>query len=416
VSAALYRAGTELLGPAIELWLKRRLARGKEDPARLPERLGRPGRARPPGRLIWLHAASVGEAMSVLPLIDRLLAARADASVLLTTGTVTSARLMAARLPARAFHQFVPVDRPSAVRRFLDHWRPDLALFVESELWPNLVGETAKRGRPMALVNARLSERSFRRWRRFGWLVRPLLGAFRLTLAQSEADAERLGALGAPEVRCLGNLKSAGLPLGADEAALAELRLAVGARPRWLAASTHPGEEAIAADVHRRLAGRFPGLLTAIAPRHPERGPELARTLGLAVGRRAAGEPPGADAYLADTLGEMGLLFRLCPVVFVGGSLVPHGGQNPLEPARLGCAVLFGPHMRNFAEAEARLLAAGAERVADGAALAEAVGRLLADPGETARRGAALAADTASDGAVADAFARALLPLLDARA
>ncbi len=294
MTAALYRAGTELLGPAIELWLKRRLARGKEDPARLSERLGRPGRDRPPGRLVWLHGASVGEAISVLPLIDRLLAARDDVSVLLTTGTVTSARLMAERLPARAFHQFAPVDRPSAVERFLDHWRPDLALWVESELWPNLVAETAKRGAAMALVNARLSERSYRRWRRLGWLIRPMLSAFALTLAQSEADAQRLRALGARDVRCLGNLKSAAPPLVVDKAALAELSAALGGRPRWLAASTHPGEEAIAADVHRRLAPRLPGLLTVIAPRHPERGPELAEALGATVARRSAGEPPDA--------------------------------------------------------------------------------------------------------------------------
>lgn len=416
MSAALYRAGTELLGPAIELWLKRRLARGKEDPARLKERLGQPGRPRPPGRLVWLHAASVGEALSVLPLIERLLAERAGLSALLTTGTVTSARLMAERLPPRAFHQFAPVDRPSAVRRFLDHWRPDLALWVESELWPNLVTETAKRGAPMALINARLSERAFRRWRRFGWMIRPMLQAFTLALAQSEADAERLRALGARDVRCLGNLKDAAPPLAADPGKLAELAAAFGDRPRWLAASTHPGEEAIAAEAHRALKPRLPGLLTVIAPRHPERGPEIADALGLSVGRRAAGEPPGADAYLADTLGELGLFYRLCPIVFVGGSLVPHGGQNPLEPARLGAAVLFGPHMRNFAEAEARLAAAGALRVADGPALAEAVGRLLADPMEAQRRGAALAAATAQDKAVLEAVLAALAPLIDARA
>ena len=416
MSAALYRAGTELLGPAIELWLKRRLARGKEDPARLPERLGRPGRERPPGRLVWLHAASVGEAMSVLPLIERLLAARADASVLLTTGTVTSARLMAERLPPRAAHQFAPIDRPSAVRRFLDHWRPDLAIWVESELWPNLVAETARRGVRMALVNARLSERSFRRWRRIGWMVRPMLSAFELALAQGEADAGRLRALGGRDVRCLGNLKSAAPPLAGDPAELASLRAAVGDRPRWLAASTHPGEEAVAAEVHRRLAPHFPRLLTVIAPRHPERGGELARTLGPTVARRSAGEPPDAEIYLADTMGELGLFYRLCPVVLVGGSLVPHGGQNPLEPARLGAAVLFGPHMRNFAEAEARLIAAGARRVAGGDELATAVGDLLANPAEATRLGGALAAATAQDAGVLDAVVAAMLPMLDARA
>jgi len=418
MSLAAYRLATRAAGPLVGFYLRRRLARGKEDPARFRERFGEAGRTRPDGRLVWVHAASVGEALSVLPLVERLRLAPAGPHVLLTTGTVTSARLMAERLPAGAFHQFVPVDRPDAVARFLAHWRPDLALWVESELWPNLVVEARRRGTPMVLVNGRMSETSFRRWQRLSGMAAALLGCFALCLAQTPADAERFVRLGAPAVRCVGNLKQAAAPLPADPAAFKLLMQAMAGRPRWLAASTHRGEEAAAGRVHKALAVRFPRLLTVAVPRHPERGPEAAEALaamGLAVARRAAGELPGpaTDAYVADTLGELGLFYRLGAPVLLGGSLVPHGGQNPLEPARLGNALLFGPHMANFAEIAGALLEAGAaESVADEPALAAALAALLADPAEAGRRGEAALAVAATGGGVLDAVLGQLAPWL----
>jgi 3-deoxy-D-manno-octulosonic-acid transferase len=354
----------------------------------------------------------------MLPLIARLRSACPGIAVLVTTGTVTSAGLLATRLPPGVLHQYVPVDRPAWVGRFLDHWRPDLAIWFESEFWPNLIAATAARRIPMALLNGRVSPASLRNWQRAPAAIGRLLGAFSLVAGQTAADAERLRRLGAAAPVDLGNLKFAADPLPADPAALAALARAFGDRPRWLAASTHAGEEAIAADVHRRVAPRFPGLLTVVVPRHPQRGEAVARALadsGLTVARRSRDEPAteSTDIYLADTLGEMGLFYRLAEVVFVGGSLVPHGGQNPLEPARLDSTVLFGPWMTNFREMADRMIACGgAEAVADGDALAGVLSRLLADPPERARRAAAARRFAEGEAQVLDRAMSALAPLL----
>ncbi|MFN4283018.1 MAG: 3-deoxy-D-manno-octulosonic acid transferase [Alphaproteobacteria bacterium] len=385
LARGLYRGATCLAGPAVTLYLKRRLARGKEDPARFAERFGQPGQPRPAGPLVWLHAASIGEAFSALRLIETLLAERPALSILVTTGTVSSAQLLAGRLPPRAIHQYVPVDRMAWVRRFLDHWRPDAALWLESEIWPNLIGETMARGVPMVLINARMSPKSFAGWRRWPSVARGLFAGFARCLAQSEADAERLRALGAADVRVVGNLKNAAEPLPAAPDALASLRAMIAGRPAWIAASTHDGEETLVAEAHQRLAAARPDLLTILAPRHPPRGPAIAAALaaqGLKTARRSLNETVAPDTaiYLADTLGELGLLYRAAPVAFVGGSLAPRGGQNMLEPARLDCAIVVGPHTENFATISADMDAAGAWlRVSDAASLAEAVARLLGD-------------------------------------
>jgi 3-deoxy-D-manno-octulosonic-acid transferase len=413
----LYRAATSLGGPLLGLELRRRLRHGKEDPARLPERFGVPGLPRPEGTLIWVHAASVGESLSVLPLIDALLERWRGLEVLLTSGTVSSARILADRLPGRVRHQFVPLDRAAAWHRFLGHWRPSLALLVESELWPNLILETRAHGVPLALLNARLSARSFRRWRRAPATARRLLASFDLCLAQSAVDGERLAALGAREVRAVGNLKRAAPPLPAEPRALAALAAAIGERPVWLAASIHPGEDEAVLAAHRRVAAALPGLLTIVAPRHPERGDALAARIaaqGLRLARRSRGElpSPATEVYLADTLGELGLLYRLSRLAFIGGSLIPHGGQNPLEAARLGCPPLLGPHMDNFREiADALLAAQAALAVADGEALGRAVGDLLVDEATRSALAARAQAAAASEARVLDAIIDALQPL-----
>ena len=383
---ALYRLATDLGGPAINMILARRRARGKEDAARLPERQGIPGRPRPEGRLVWLHGASVGESMSALPLIERLVAGHPKLNVLVTTGTVTSAALLAERLPGRAFHQYVPVDRTAWVRRFLDHWRPDAALWMESEFWPNLILETAARDIPMVLLNGRMSDRSFRRWSGRRGTIKKILSRFALCLAQSDADRERFAALGAADPQCFGNLKYAAPPLPHDQGELAALRKAVRGRPLWLAASTHRGEEDMVMAAHRTLAVRHKGLFTILAPRHPVRGDEIAEaveTAGLGLARRGAGQAIGRNTalYLADTMGELGLFYRLAKVVFVGGSLTPDGGHNLIEPAQLDCAILHGPHMTNFRTIAAQMQAADATaEVASADGLAKAVDRLLREP------------------------------------
>lgn len=410
------------LAPLLPLWLRRRARRGKEVPERLPERSGH-GAERPEGPLLWLHGASVGETLSLLPLMQTLLERAPRLTLLVTTGTVTAAGMLAQRLPpalaGRVIHRFAPLDVPRWLERFLQGWRPDGAVFVESELWPNLSAALARHGIPAALVNARLSARSARMWRWAPGLAREMLGRFRLVVAQSEEDAERLRALGATGAEHWGHLKAAAEKLPADPAELARLRRAIGRRPVFLAASTQPGEEASILAAHATLRRRFPDLLTILALRHPVRAEEVA-ALAAPFGRtarRSRGQLPlpGCDLYLVDTLGEMGLFFRLAGVCFIGASLVPKGGHNPLEPARLGCPILFGPYTDNVQAMADRLVATGgAIRVRDSATLAEAVGDVLSDAGRARAmvRAAALIADDAAllPGKLASAIL-AIMPL-----
>ena len=382
----LYRGLSALTAPGLSVYLRRRVTRGKEDPARFAERRGHASRERPDGPLVWIHAASNGEAMSALPLIDRLGKRDPSATVLLTTGTVTSAQLMANRLPAHAIHQYVPVDRIGWVRRFLEHWRPDAGVWLESELWPNLLWEMRDADRPTMLINGRVSERSYRRWRRTPGLARDLLGGFTVCLAQTDQEAERLRELGARSADCVGNLKFSAPPLPVDGDLLAALRHAVGDRPHWLAASTHPGEEELVAEVHARLAPRRDRLLTILVPRHPVRGGAIAEALrgqGLRVARRSetAVPPADTDIYLADTLGELGLFYRFADIALIGGSLVGGvGGHNPVEAVQQGAIPLIGPDMSNFESVAQELLQAkGARRTVDAGEVADTVALLLDD-------------------------------------
>jgi 3-deoxy-D-manno-octulosonic-acid transferase len=397
---------TDLAGPALTPWLRLRARRGKEIPERLPERMGEASRPRPEGKLAWFHGASVGEALSLLPLIAKV--RTAGWQVLVTTGTVTSAKLLAERLPEGAIHQFIPLDRAAWIARFLDHWRPDLVIWTESELWPNTLFALSARSIPAVLVNARLSDRAFRGWRRWRHFATSTLAGFRLILAQSELDRSRFATLGGRDVRLAGNIKLAAPPLPGDEAALATLRSAIGARPHWLAASIHPGEDAIVAAAHATLARAHSKLLTIIVPRHPERGAAMeaaCAAAGARVARRSTGAPitGETDVYIADTMGELGVMYRAADLVFVGKSLSVGGGQNPAEPALLGCALVFGPDMSNFRDTAAMLLqAGGAEQVADAAGLARAVGALLADPARRRTMGDAAKATIAAHSAALD--------------
>ncbi|MEM8840361.1 MAG: glycosyltransferase N-terminal domain-containing protein [Pseudomonadota bacterium] len=379
-----YLVLSRLLDAPVRVLLRRRLARGKEDPARIGERRGFPGVDRPDGRLVWLHGASIGEAMSILPLVAAVKRVAPDAICLVTTGTVTSAKRMAEMLPDGAIHQFVPVDTAAATRRFLDHWRPDAAVWVESEFWPRLMHNTAARGIPMALVNARVSAASARRWSRLPRMIAALLRMFRLIVTQDRETAERLEALapGHPALRVGGNLKALA-PLPPPEPDdLARANAAINGRPVWLAASTHPGEEEILLETQRRLGAP---VLMILAIRHPERGDAVEAMIeaaGLGTARASRGEMPGSgtDVWLADTLGQMGLWLRLAPVTFVGGSLMEVGGHTPFEPALMRSAILHGPHTANFAPAYAALHREGAARqVSNAEELGRAVAALLGD-------------------------------------
>lgn len=418
VGLAAWRLLAGLAAPLAPLLLRQRAARGKEDRTRQNERLGIAGIARPDGRLIWVHGASVGESLSALPLIEKLLAD--GTKVLVTSGTVTSATIMKQRLPKGALHQFVPLDTPHAVSGFLDHWRPDAGLFVESDLWPNLILGAKARGVRLALVNARISARSADRWRFARKSVAALLGAFDVVLAQDEDFAARFRTLGAPEVQVAGSLKADAPPLSANDAALAALRQAIGGRPVLLAAQTHPGEDETILPAHDLLRRQFPDLLTILVPRHIERAPDIAMLCGARPSRRrSSGEAITADTaiYIADTLGEMGLFYRLAPFCFIGGTLVPLGGHNPLEPAALHCAVLAGPHTANAASAyDAILSAQGFGRVHNSADIARETTRLLQDRDAAAQAGEAAARGGATLSGAVDRTITALKTLLDARA
>ena len=419
MSIAAYRALTWAAGPLIHRYMQRRLNAGREDPQRFRERFGDASATRPDGPLVWLHASSVGESLSMLSLIERLRRERPEVVILMTSGTVSSARILENRLPPGVIHQFVPVDRMSWVRRFLDHWQPDLVLWVESEFWPGVLSEVKRRAIPAMLMNARISARSWRGWRRAPWMIRRILQTFDLCMAQTELDAERLRDLGAVNIACPGNLKFAAEPLPADPDTLAALEAAAAARPRWLAFSTHPGEEETIAAAHRILVRNLPDILTIIVPRHPARGPEIENILaasGTTVSVRSRSQLPDKNIgfLLADTMGELGVFFRLTDIAFVGGSLVPHGGQNPIEPARLGCAIVHGPHMENFLAIEGELNTAGASSVATTAEeIAREVGTLLSNAGMRQRRVAA--ARSVADGkfSIMDAVFMHLDPVLN---
>jgi 3-deoxy-D-manno-octulosonic-acid transferase len=410
---ALYAAATGLLEPLAPALLRRRAARGKEDAVRLNERLGRPAAPRPEGPLVWLHGVSVGESLSLLPLIAALRAARPDLNLLVTSGTVTAAEVLARRLPPGVIHQFAPIDAPGAAARFLDHWRPGAALFVESELWPNLIVAAKARGVKLALLSARITESSARGWARAPATARALLRAFDLILPQdgeTQGRLERLGARVGPHL----NLKLVGDAPPVDDALVAMLK--AGDRRIVLAASTHPGEEPLIA---RAFQAAGTEALLVVVPRHPDRGPQVAaelRDLGFTVAGRATGEPltPAITAYVADTLGELGALYTAAHAVVMAGSFVEGvGGHNPLEAARLEAAIVTGPHVFNAAGIYAEMFAdAAAIAAADSRALARHIRGLLANPVIARRVGEAAGAYAGRQGAALTSATTLIEPLL----
>ncbi|MES2028469.1 MAG: 3-deoxy-D-manno-octulosonic acid transferase [Pseudomonadota bacterium] len=391
ITLRAYRRLSAALSPLAPILIQQRLKKNKEDPARLDERRGISQIERPAGPLVWIHGASVGEVLAAAALIERLRAL--GMRILLTSGTVTSAEIIAKRFPTDIIHQYIPYDSPRFVARFLDHWKPSLALFIESDLWPNLIISAAKRRLPMVLINARMSQRSFPRWQKFSATIGALLGRFEICLAQSETDAERFSALGSRSVVVTGNLKLDVQAPPGDTVKLDKLMAVTRGRPVIVASSTHPGEEEIILETHKTLISFFPKLLTIIVPRHAHRGADIAQMItvaGAQAALRSREELPhaGTDIYVADTMGELGLFYRLSPVVFIGGSLVPHGGQNPIEAVKLGASVVHGPHVFNFTDVYDALDGAGGAKLAGSSEqLVKQLGQML---GNDAAREAAI--------------------------
>lgn len=385
LALALYLGLSRRLEPFAERHLKKRLARGKEDPGRFREKLGFTQAKRPVGRLVWFHAASVGESLSLLSLLSQLREERPDISALITTVTRTSSDMLRERLPENCVHQFAPMDAMPVVDRFLERWKPDLAIWTESEFWPCLMVRTRKAGIPMLLINARISSKSHAGWRWFPAFIKSLLNRYDRILAQDRRTARYARRLGAKRERIevSGTLKEDSDPLPDNPDERLRLRPALDGRQVWLAASTHPGEERIIAQAHKAALKSAHGLLLIVAPRHPERGSEVAgefMKLGLKTQLRTEAPVPDrlADVYVANTLGEMGIWYRIAPVSFLGGSLAPIGGHNPFEPAALGSAVIHGPHVRNFEDIYERLIESEATaQVKNADSLAKAAVRTL---------------------------------------
>ena len=396
-----YRGLAQALTPFFHLLFFLRSRAGKEIPARKGERFGRPEKARPIGSLIWIHAASVGETMSVLPLIEAL--SRQGYNTLLTTVTVTAAELAEKRLPEGSVHQFVPYDAPGPLRRFFDHWAPDLAMVVESEIWPCLFDELHRRGTPFVLLNGRLSDGSHGNWAKVPSVSGYIFRCLDMVLAQSAADADRFRQLGCRKVETPGNLKFDAAEPRADSAALSTLREQIGARPVWLAALTHPGEEEIVLAALESLRRQFSDLLLVLVPRHPVRADEIRALLdskNLASVSRSSGASieTGTQVFLGDTLGEMGLFYKLVPVTFLGGSFSDAGGHNPVEAALSGSALVTGPKVANARAVYKDFFNKGAAvKVENPADLAEYVGVFLRSP-EKARHQAEKARALVEDG------------------
>jgi len=423
VIAALYRFGTDLAGPWLERHLERRAAAGKEDRARLGERRGEGSIPRPPGRLLWLHGASVGETQSLLPLIAALRQRMPALQLLVTCGTVAAAKLLETTLPAGAIQQYLPLDRRAWGERFLDHWQPDAGVIADSELWPNLLLAAKQRRMPLALVNARLSERSFRRWRWLPDFANELLTTFAVIAAIDETQRDRFAALGAARAVAVGNLKAAAPLLGCDEIELARFRAACTGRRVILLASSHAPEERLLALALAPHDTRADAPLLLLAPRHPARAEEIAavlhRTVTAAgeVPRRSHGALPGRrnPFYLADSMGEMGLWFRLADIVIMGGALIDKGGHNPIEPALVGRPILTGPHIGNFADLYRRLEAAGGCRILpDATELAATAAALVGDEEARTELGRAAQRFAQDEARVLDRTLVALAPIMNA--
>lgn len=411
----IYKALMTMVFPLIRMtYIKKRQRIGKEHPVRFNERVGVYKHPRPAGKLYWLHGASVGEAISMLPLVDRLLKDDPELSIMVTTGTLTSAEIMEKRLPKRAFHQFIPFDVPKFARNLINHFKPDAVLWFESELWPALISEIHNAKIPLILVNGRISDKSFHNWQKFPAVAKEILGCFNLCLGQSEQDKMRLKHLGAKRAECFGNLKYAGVPLPADANKLNSLKAQIGGRPVFFISSTHHNEEEQLAGHFLRLRQIVPDVLVIIAPRHPNRGKEIAEMLerkGYTTALRSAGQNITSETavYVADTIGEMGLWYAVAQISFVGGSLIKHGGQNFMEPARDKNAVIVGPYMFNFAEMMARAKAAGAVwQVMSAADVIEEVICLFKEPEEMKRRQENAYNWTVKEAAVLDGIAQAL--------
>ena len=414
-----YHHISPLFRPLMPLLVQARLRQGKEEASRTHERYGVASHARPHGTVVWVHGASVGESLSVLPLLTALLQRMPHLSIVMTTVTVSAAQLLRERLPAAAIHQYSCFDVPCYAERFLVHWRPQMVLWLESELWLNQLTAIHRRHIPLFLLGGRLSKRSFRRWQRAPSIIKKVLSYFDVIFAQSCVEADRFSQLSGRHRITVANLKMIPPSVSVDAHKRRWLQHQLQGRHCWLAASTHDGEEAMMVACHRYLCEHFSDLVTIIAPRHARRGDAIAAAITAAnipLARRSRDDslPPHQGIYLADTMGEMPLLYESVPVSVIGGSLVNHGGHNPLEAARAKTAVLFGQYMDNFQPLAQELIDhKGAHMVTNERQLSQQLHTLLANEDECRKMSSAAAAFAHETGRhVLDDYLERILPWL----
>ena len=344
-----------VLQPVMRRVLARRICKAKENAARAGERLGIATQVRPTGRVVWMHAVGLGEVLALRPLIVGMQQVAPDLNFVITSTARSSADVLGQNLPANTVHQFLPLDGPTYMAKFLDHWQPCLSIWSEQDIWPGAIHDCAARDIPLAYVNGRMDNKSTAKRARLAGLYKKVFGLFDLITVQDEQTAENLSSLGGRDVRVTGSLKPAAEPLSVDVGMLATLQVALEGRKIWVAASTHCEDEAVLIDAQRELVKRDPSWLLILAPRAPARGDEIEGALvqaGLTCTRRSkGGQPdPSHSVWIVDSFGELGLWYRLAAAAFVGGSYGSLGGHNPWEAICLNLLVCHGPNVANFAK------------------------------------------------------------------
>ncbi len=370
-----YLMAAVVLGPVVRWHIRKRIGRGKEDAQRYREKFGEATAERPQGTLVWLHAVGVGEVLTLPALIRAMATKRPELNFLVTSSTLTAARAVAANLPDKTDHQYLPVDCLPFVHRFLDHWRPDLSVWAEQDIWPALVVESSRRSVPLAMVNGRMGQDSFASKWRVRSLFADLYTRFSVIEVQDEKSRSHMQQLGIPagSVLVRRSLKAGALPLWVDQNRLRQLSEQLSNRFIWLAASTHAVEEAKVFAAHRTVLETKPDGILILCPRDPKQGGsayDTARSIGLSPQLQSLNPDIASNTnlFIADSIGELGLWYTLADQAFVGGSLEPVGGHNPYEPMRMNCAVIHGPHIANFAQDYATAHVAGAALQVSGTA------------------------------------------------
>ena len=351
----LYRLLINLVLLISPLIIILRLIKKKEHPIRFKEKFCFFPIKRGNGKLVWFHGSSVGEILSIIPLVEKLEKNKSIKKILITSSTLSSSKVLTKFKLKKTVHQFFPIDANFLTKKFLDYWNPAIAIFVESEIWPNMLINVKKKSIPLVLLNARITKESYKKWKMISLLSKFLFESFDISFPQNHETKKYLNSLGVKKIKFLGNLKFSESKTQKNSALNKNIEKTFKSRKIWCAVSTHNGEEKICAEAHQKLKKKYKKLLTVIIPRHVHRVNNIYKEVNnmgfkVQIHSKKSKIKKDTDIYLVDTYGETKSFFKICNTVFLGGSIVNHGGQNPLEPARLGCKILHGPNIQNFTE------------------------------------------------------------------